>query len=134
IFPAHTIANLIALYSYIEPLHHVFFLLIRRPPRSTLFPYTTLFRSLERQRPRLVHLVELRDDAVAAWHLDGGRPDGRRGLERVVPLEPPPTALVVQGGAVDAVRGVQRQSPLESNRGRRLQGLVRLLRRRLLRR
>src|SRR5436305_13863601 len=24
----------------------LFFLLIRRPPRSTLFPYTTLFRSL----------------------------------------------------------------------------------------
>ena len=23
-----------------------FFLMIRRPPRSTLFPYTTLFRSL----------------------------------------------------------------------------------------
>src|SRR5688572_33163352 len=26
-----------------------FFLMIRRPPRSTLFPYTTLFRSLKRQ-------------------------------------------------------------------------------------
>src|SRR5438874_10424107 len=26
-----------------------FFLLIRRPPRSTLFPYTTLFRSNRRQ-------------------------------------------------------------------------------------
>src|SRR2546430_6584876 len=26
-----------------------FFLMIRRPPRSTLFPYTTLFRSLVRQ-------------------------------------------------------------------------------------
>src|SRR5207253_9477027 len=26
-------------------LHAVFFLMIRRPPRSTLFPYTTLFRS-----------------------------------------------------------------------------------------
>src|SRR2546422_9712403 len=26
--------------------HHFFFLMIRRPPRSTLFPYTTLFRSL----------------------------------------------------------------------------------------
>src|SRR2546430_10504374 len=26
-------------------LHVVFFLMIRRPPRSTLFPYTTLFRS-----------------------------------------------------------------------------------------
>src|SRR5438034_2566586 len=25
-----------------------FFLIIRRPPRSTLFPYTTLFRSRER--------------------------------------------------------------------------------------
>src|SRR5438477_13038181 len=31
-----------------------FFLMIRRPPRSTLFPYTTLFRSLGslRRRPR----------------------------------------------------------------------------------
>src|SRR3954465_9709002 len=27
------------------PLACVFFLMIRRPPRSTLFPYTTLFRS-----------------------------------------------------------------------------------------
>src|SRR2546430_11613065 len=26
----------------------IFFLMIRRPPRSTLFPYTTLFRSLSR--------------------------------------------------------------------------------------
>src|SRR3712207_8280249 len=30
----------------IHPLHLLFFLMIRRPPRSTLFPYTTLFRSL----------------------------------------------------------------------------------------
>src|SRR3989442_8195552 len=27
-----------------------FFLMIRRPPRSTLFPYTTLFRSRDRGR------------------------------------------------------------------------------------
>src|SRR2546430_16804543 len=27
------------------PLFFFFFLMIRRPPRSTLFPYTTLFRS-----------------------------------------------------------------------------------------
>src|SRR3712207_8783255 len=26
-------------------LYYFFFLMIRRPPRSTLFPYTTLFRS-----------------------------------------------------------------------------------------
>src|SRR5206468_11146550 len=31
----------VRLYSYFV----LFFLLIRRPPRSTLFPYTTLFRS-----------------------------------------------------------------------------------------
>src|SRR5690349_24024664 len=28
-------------------LYYFFFLMIRRPPRSTLFPYTTLFRSSE---------------------------------------------------------------------------------------
>src|SRR2546430_16972168 len=28
-----------------------FFLMIRRPPRSTLFPYTTLFRSTNGQNP-----------------------------------------------------------------------------------
>src|SRR5438445_7139395 len=28
-----------------ELVFYIFFLMIRRPPRSTLFPYTTLFRS-----------------------------------------------------------------------------------------
>src|SRR2546430_16267890 len=31
-------------------LEKIFFLMIRRPPRSTLFPYTTLFRSRAPQR------------------------------------------------------------------------------------
>src|SRR5258708_14443785 len=31
-------------------LTYFFFLMIRRPPRSTLFPYTTLFRSRARNR------------------------------------------------------------------------------------
>src|SRR5258708_19236767 len=31
-------------------LSFFFFLMIRRPPRSTLFPYTTLFRSLGQHR------------------------------------------------------------------------------------
>src|SRR2546423_9530848 len=35
-----------------------FFLMIRRPPRSTLFPYTTLFRSEERE---LVAIVVARE-------------------------------------------------------------------------
>src|SRR3712207_9270436 len=43
---------------------HIFFLMIRRPPRSTLFPYTTLFRSEDSA------LDQDPDGAV------GGRPPG----------------------------------------------------------
>src|SRR5438128_9029363 len=35
-----------------------FFLMIRRPPRSTLFPYTTLFRSGGRPGPALCRVAE----------------------------------------------------------------------------
>src|SRR5436305_3726385 len=38
--------------------------MIRRPPRSTLFPYTTLFRSLN--RPRVFRLLNARDHVIAA--------------------------------------------------------------------
>src|SRR6266481_3334883 len=46
-----------------------FFLMIRRPPRSTLFPYTTLFRSLDHDRRRLLadrgpHLVQIAESDV----------------------------------------------------------------------
>src|SRR2546422_8961526 len=49
-----------------------FFLMIRRPPRSTLFPYTTLFRSRDAERLRraadrygpLGHPLERRDGNV----------------------------------------------------------------------
>src|SRR3712207_5871755 len=37
------------LYTYV--CRSCFFLMIRRPPRSTLFPYTTLFRSIVAIRP-----------------------------------------------------------------------------------
>src|SRR3712207_9115156 len=51
----------------------LFFLMIRRPPRSTLFPYTTLFRSVARR-----HVHELRRNAQRAPRpphapLDDGR-------------------------------------------------------------
>src|SRR5947208_14033341 len=36
----------------IAPYLFFFFLIIRRPPRSTLFPYTTLFRSPRTRAPR----------------------------------------------------------------------------------
>src|SRR2546427_7652155 len=38
-----------------------FFLMIRRPPRSTLFPYTTLFRSLSRLREAYANWFFLRN-------------------------------------------------------------------------
>src|SRR3989442_12539668 len=50
-----------------------FFLMIRRPPRSTLFPYTTLFRSLEAAVRRLI--------------LARAAPDPARSLPRPLPLE-----------------------------------------------
>src|SRR3989442_11073324 len=40
-------------------LIYVFFLMIRRPPRSTLFPYTTLFRSAEAKLLQAESLLDL---------------------------------------------------------------------------
>src|SRR2546430_9726634 len=34
-----------------------FFLMIRRPPRSTLFPYTTLFRSCRLEEPGMMRIL-----------------------------------------------------------------------------
>src|SRR5437763_17085414 len=44
----HSYCSHFILYSYSPPLPFSFFFfsMLRRPPRSTLFPYTTLFRSL----------------------------------------------------------------------------------------
>src|SRR5258708_37742574 len=44
-----------------------FFLMIRRPPRSTLFPYTTLFRSFLDSLPQILAAQELRQ-LLAAIH------------------------------------------------------------------
>src|SRR5438445_11306176 len=45
-----------ARYAYI---FFFFFLMIRRPPRSTLFPYTTLFRS-----PKTITVLSMTPDSV----------------------------------------------------------------------
>src|SRR5215813_14262917 len=47
-------------------LFFFFFLMIRRPPRSTLFPYTTLFRSR-------VHSGALVEDSILFDNVDIGR-------------------------------------------------------------
>src|SRR2546430_13699851 len=46
-----------------------FFLMIRRPPRSTLFPYTTLFRSLECEHGQGKVSVQDAGGAVDRHHL-----------------------------------------------------------------
>src|SRR3989441_11483369 len=53
--------------------------MIRRPPRSTLFPYTTLFRSLLRlpRGPAFLHdLVAAADRERAGWNVLGDRRAG----------------------------------------------------------
>src|SRR5256886_16143984 len=52
--------------------------MIRRPPRSTLFPYTTLFRSADT-------LVLPAMNGVPWWFSDGITPLGARPLESVDP-------------------------------------------------
>src|SRR6266567_8547024 len=57
-----------------------FFLMIRRPPRSTLFPYTTLFRS------RPARTVERRSARACPAGLGPVRP-GRRSEEHTSELQ-----------------------------------------------
>src|SRR5258705_1095121 len=63
--------------------------MIRRPPRSTLFPYTTLFRSAEGAARRL-RAAEGRDPLrLRRRHgagMRGAPPDGERGLRDEAPL------------------------------------------------
>src|SRR2546426_9102121 len=47
-----------------------FFLMIRRPPRSTLFPYTTLFRSLVAEVVPRLDAGQQRLESVASQPLD----------------------------------------------------------------
>src|SRR3712207_6921595 len=45
--------------------------MIRRPPRSTLFPYTTLFRSRVRADPRVTARIEFVQDLALPGMLHG---------------------------------------------------------------
>src|SRR2546429_4511998 len=52
-----------------------FFLMIRRPPRSTLFPYTTLFRSLIRKKRDSGELSHEEIDFLVSGYMRGEIPD-----------------------------------------------------------
>src|SRR5256885_3769812 len=62
-----------------------FFLMIRRPPRSTLFPYTTLFRSWATARSVPAH----QPAGTAAVHLPAAGLQPRRSEEHTSELQSP---------------------------------------------
>src|SRR2546427_11607004 len=97
--------------------------MIRRPPRSTLFPYTTLFRSRVAAVDRRLHAAvadargTLVERAVQLDHLDPRDPDlsrraaagGRPGRDRDPGPQPvaqdPPAAASSSASSLDRVSG-----------------------------
>src|SRR3989337_1949569 len=80
----------------------LFFLMIRRPPRSTLFPYTTLFRSCLR-RP---------GDRLPPPGGEGGRRACQAKKESAPEEDPGPIALTCRGvPRQEARRGDRRGEP-----------------------
>src|SRR5258707_8656467 len=59
-----------------------FFLMIRRPPRSTLFPYTTLFRSSKNAAKHVGQHVQIVGNEPDVIGLNGVQP----GLAEQVPI------------------------------------------------
>src|SRR2546427_12512531 len=96
---------------YMKNQIYFFFLMIRRPPRSTLFPYTTLFRSgdppfravhVPTDRPRDVqHVLQVRGPVLVGRcaHRDD---DDVRALDRRTDLgaelETPPSLVTRDQG------------------------------------
>src|SRR6266481_1255599 len=86
-------------FCFVYFCYFFFFLMIRRPPRSTLFPYTTLFRSAPQLLARLVR-ARLKRRVRAQLE----RRDRRGGAERVRverpgvrhPLAPVPVGVVAE--------------------------------------
>src|SRR2546426_616637 len=108
------------MYTCANNFFYFFFLMIRRPPRSTLFPYTTLFRS-----HRVGHLeaqphVERRHRPVRLdYRLRGrGRDVGQPRRSRELPQERR-VGLDVHGTAADGEPHHRRAARVGRGRGRR---------------
>src|SRR3989449_3077148 len=84
-----------------------FFLMIRRPPRSTLFPYTTLFRSGQSFGAWLAHGVTLELEGEANDYVGKGLSGGRivvyppREAAKLVPEESIIVGNTVLYGAIE---------------------------------
>src|SRR5690606_40050734 len=59
-----------------------FFLMIRRPPRSTLFPYTTLFRSAKEEAAALIDQANKRAAQIVEASKEDARKEGEKLIEQ----------------------------------------------------
>src|SRR3712207_8990698 len=87
--------------------------MIRRPPRSTLFPYTTLFRSVQPRRDRIwdgdrMNVAEIIDARVRAA-VARGHDDATVDLSQLTALD-----SVVLGRLLAAHRSEEHTSELQS--------------------
>src|SRR3712207_7510356 len=85
-------------------IHVFFFLMIRRPPRSTLFPYTTLFRSHRQLAAGLAAASPRRAASAHRGAVRAGRLDPRQRLRLVAGPRP----------AADRARSEEHTSELQS--------------------
>src|SRR2546430_13034741 len=94
------------------PLFFFFFLMIRRPPRSTLFPYTTLFRSrlLDRALPLRKPGQYQLQAAIASLHLEAETdwPQIAALYSRLSCLQPSPVVELNRAVAVAMADGPER--------------------------
>src|SRR3989475_13132438 len=94
-----------------------FFLMIRRPPRSTLFPYTTLFRSdLDPGEgvtwPMLQEAAQLTRVMLAELGLECWlKTSGGKGLHVVVPITPKRDYTEVKAFSQGVVKHIARVIP-----------------------
>src|SRR5256885_7203277 len=87
-----------------------FFLMIRRPPRSTLFPYTTLFRSVIGLKNNLIRGVRKASDFLMALQLTGAFKKGS-----LANLQVRLPAVVIGGGltAIDTATELAAYYPIQ---------------------
>src|SRR3712207_8967586 len=79
--------------------------MIRRPPRSTLFPYTTLFRSND--RPPIIHIISRETGEERCWvvgHSDKATCHGI--LAEAVPTD----GTIVSSDEYRSYHGIDRKS------------------------
>src|SRR5687768_18270412 len=88
--------------------------MIRRPPRSTLFPYTTLFRSIDFDTLSLLGIgrtvVRARESRQPSVSSAGSMGNGPRSLVLVVPV-------IVRDTVVGAIAGDRKSTRLNSSHG-----------------